>query len=342
MSILQTLRQFVDDLLSPSYYVRHQMARKQVFMLLSLLVGIFTGISMYYYGFSLAVVALGSAGSLLATAVSSILGFTDERSNFAKFIDDKINPPIAVTIKLSENDIERRNWHQARLALIQETLLSIRSSESIPISRLKENLKRLFKLRSYTTMSHTDLDRLETQFNQNYTNFMKNIKTEADWGLPKNTKQLKSLIVEAVFYSDAVLARMEQEMREAKVAVSTENVAKWLKNQEKRYCRDFLYSGVIDLYHSAKSKLRVIKNEENEEQLLLSREKDKGYYEAKTDKYVLRKIYNTFIKDGFYQRYGNKAFRYALLKEDGRFEHWTQRDSKKKRTFEPFPDTRPT
>jgi hypothetical protein len=52
-------------------------------------------------------------------------------------------------------------------------------------------------------------------------------------------------------------------------------------------------------------------------------------------------MYNTFVKHGFYHRYGDKAFMEQLSKDDNRFRLWTQKD-KNKKDFCPMPGTRPT
>lgn len=332
------LAQMIEDLKLPSYYVRHQTARKQAFFFLSLLVGAATGLSMYYYGYVLAKIALGTILSAFATGTTTFMLFTTARDELAKWIDDKINPAIPVEITSNADPLKTAR----RDELIKEIRQT--ASDPIDIAKLKANLKELFELRSYSTMTQDDLSQICQEFNTKYNSLLENIKSAEDWDKPKTIKGIELLLAESVIYNDAVLARMEQDMREAQESVTTENISKRLIKQSTRYCRDFIYSGIIDLYHQFRARTSVTADG------FLNRaagnEHSKKFYEANTFDNTTRKVYNTFVKHGFYQRYGNKAFKEQLLKYppegDSRFEHWTQKDSKKTKAFKAFPDTRPT
>ncbi len=336
--MLNTIKQFINDLRLPSHYVRHQNARKQAFLLLGLLVSVASGMWMYYQAATLVNIVLGTSLSFIATSAMLLLSFTDMREGLAKWWDDKIHPPVSIIIPMPDKDLAKT---QKRQDLITELTKPENKVSANQIKKLKENLQALFALRSYATVSNADLDKLKRQFDAKNENLLKNIKDPNDWEKPKVIAQLNQLIIEAIIYSDTLLACMEKEMREHKNPVSSENVSKMLINQSKRYCRDFMYSGVIDLYHQARSHIHV-----QDEFAYFPTDKrfNNKFYELGTSEYVLRKVYNTFIKHGFYQRYGNKAFNKALTKDDDRFcaDKWTQKDSKKSRTFSPYPGTRPT
>ncbi|MCE3043852.1 hypothetical protein [Legionella sp. 16cNR16C] len=56
------------------------------------------------------------------------------------------------------------------------------------------------------------------------------------------------------------------------------------------------------------------------------------FFNKNTQEYKLRKLYNTFIKYGFYQKYGEEEdgadFRRTLSVADNRYVNWTSIDKK--------------
>jgi hypothetical protein len=273
-------------------------------------------------------------------ANSFLSAFSSARASLAKRLDDFMNPAIPVTLPSVVDPAKLKMRNQ----LIKDLLDPKKTKTDIKnVAKLKKILKEIFALRSHSNTTQKDLDKMIKQFNEKYTAFRKQIKKTADWTKPNIKQELRQLAIEAVLYSDAVLARLEQDLRDAKKPGTTESVSKSLANQSTDYGRNFMYSGIINLYSHARGRTTPMG-----QFVTINIDKKYGakFYEADSHEGFLRKIYNTFIKDGFYQNYGNKAFKEQLLKSmpdgDQRFEHWTHKDSKKTKTFRPFPDTRPT
>ena len=150
-------------------------------------------------------------------------------------------------------------------------------------------------------------------------------------------------MLRSVIFSDQVLAQAEKELRDRNKPISTATVSQLLVNQGKRYPFDFMYLGIIDLYHFTYGKFFIKDNGFlGYPKACPDKAHEAKFYNKGTSENIARKMYNTFVKHGFYQRYGNKAFKEQLLKDDTRFESWTKKDSKKTKKFSGLPDTRPT
>lgn len=331
--LLTGFKQFITDLRTPTMALRHNMAKEAAFVALGLIVGMASGFGMYFFGYTLANAALGALGAAFVTGFIPLMRFTTARAELAAWADDIIDPPVSVTLS-SEVDKDKL---AKRKQLIKEVLDSKNAEPTAEnVAKLKKTLKEIFSLRSHSDMSTTDFKKLTDQFDAKYDALLKSIKSPEDWHKPDTLKQLQSLVVESAIYSDALLAQIEQELREVKKPVSTQNVAKALveRTRNKNDSR-FLYSGIVDLYQLARSRLATGGKGSPK---FPEKEDVSKFYEGSTTEGMLRKVYNTFVKHGFYQNYGNKAFRKEFLKPysqfgDQRFDNWTQVDSKKTKAF---------
>lgn len=345
--MLRILRQFIEDLRQPGYYVRHQMALRSAFLILGLFVGIGTGVGMYAYAFNLMAVALGAIGAFLTTFSSVLLFNATLRQNFTRWVDDIIRPPVAVTVPEPAPSADNALHRGLLVASLNEFSTNIHSLPLVP--PIKNDLKQLFALRSYSQIDDAKLNESFTHYRTQLSDLMHDIHSHADWDKPEVVERLKSLMIIAVTFSDQLLACMESEMRHDNVPVTTANVSQRLIDQSRRYCRDFLYAGIVDLYHRARAKYYVDNIDEHGEGIQHTLPPNSpgidAFYQDGTPQNALRKVYNAFVKHGFYQRYGNKAFDYQLRSTvrgegDQRFANWTQKD--KNKDFRPMPDMRPT
>jgi hypothetical protein len=161
--------------------------------------------------------------------------------------------------------------------------------------------------------------------------------------LLENQTNRRILMIEAILFTDAVLARIEKDIREAGETLTPKNISERLTRQTRRndgtaYFKMFVYGGVIDFYNTLRARVW-------EENGMLNRPngyKGDSFYQADSKDMDVLKLYNTFIKHGFDEKYGGKDFRAKLEVEDKRFVEWTRKDSKKTRDFKPFPTGRPT
>jgi hypothetical protein len=212
------------------------------------------------------------------------------------------------------------------------------------VAKIKANFKELFALRSSANFSHEYLNRLFNAYSTHVKAFMNMIKLQTDWDKPENQVSRRRLMIEAIVFTDAVLARIEKDIREAGLQVTTNEISKRLTNQEFRtegtaYFWYFMYRGVIDFYNVLRQKTHI----ENDRYVSEPGYKGDSFYQVGSEDNAMLKLYNTFIKHGLEKPYGGKEnLRKQLLKDDQRLEHWTRKDSMKTKNFRTFPDTRPT
>ncbi len=254
-------RDLIQGLRLPSYYVLHQEARKTAFLLLGALIGLITGVGMAFSGYALLPIVLGSLTTFLTSIASTYLLFTDYRQKIAKIIDDYRDPPIPVTIPAPEDSPEKI----AECTQIIDTLMKAKndnanvgeSLNSVNIATIKTELKKLFNLRSYNSLSETDFNAQWKAFHDNYEEFQKKIPSENDWSKPEILNECRALAIEAVILSDTLCARLEQSLRNNNKEVTTQNISATLIDQTHEYCRRFIYGAIIDLYHFTRGKMRI-------------------------------------------------------------------------------------
>ncbi|MGD9591610.1 MAG: hypothetical protein AB7V32_03725, partial [Candidatus Berkiella sp.] len=208
-------------------------------------------------------------------------------------------------------------------------------SEPVDIDIIKDHLKNLFELRSYMPLPKDKVEERWQNFEQRYKAFQKTITDEKDWNKIENGIALKELTLDAAILSDMMFAVLEKELREEGKEVTTQTVSQALCDQNKSYNARFLQGAIVDLYNFARGNTHYEPDIDLFMRPNRPSETNQEYYEngIKND---VRKIYNTFIKKGFYQRYGNKAFKKELSTKDSRFEKLVQVDSAKVRYFRAY------
>jgi hypothetical protein len=240
------------------------------------------------------------------------------------------------------NENENKNENDKDNANERETLIAkLLSKPDTDIQSLKKKLKKIFESRESSSITHEELHEQYLHFDKKLKNFLKNIKSEKDWDLPKNQKVRHALMLEAILFTDAVLARVENDIREDDEEVNAKNISKRLTSKENEeeghaYYKYFLYRGAIDFYNILRAK--KFRSDQARNQFA----KYKSFYEKGTKDNDIRKLYNVTIKYGLENAYGgSKALRNALKKDDKILEEWTHKDSKKMKKFIPFPSKRP-
>lgn len=321
-----------DDLALPTDNIRHQNARKKAFIGLSLMVGLVSIIFMPYFGLSL----LNSATSAIAASISTLaftfLAFTPLKHQIRNWIDDIIHPPQPVNIPFQPRDIAKAKQYKE----IVDTLV-LSKSEPISIQLTKDYLKQLFNLRPHMPLSKDQFEAKWEIFQKKLTEFKKDIITEKEWNKIENLTKLKELSIDAVILSDMMFSILESDIRAENNQVTTKSVAHMLADSDKSYHQKFLNGALVELYNFARGSTyttcegRVLMRSKHPSESIPS------FYEPglKND---ARKIYNVFIKHGFYQRYGNKAFKKELAAKDVRFDQLIRKDSKRVRKFKAFAD----
>ncbi|KTD47985.1 hypothetical protein Lqui_2249 [Legionella quinlivanii] len=224
----------------------------------------------------------------------------------------------------------------------------LRANQYDSLTAQKNDLKRLIKLRSsykpedgfYARLVHTS--RLSREF-------WHSINKPECWESPEIIEKARQLVLEHIILSDEILADMEYFIREAGFEPTPFRVAALLDNQDLPFGRTFIYSGIVDFYAYFREKgwTHVVNG------LLINGKPAIGFefaepaqtnllfFNKNSPEYKLRKLYNTFIKYGFYQRYGEENgedFRKALSVADNRYVNWTSID---KKIDKPCPETWP-
>ncbi len=327
--MLTFFRNLKNDLSFPSDDPRFIEARKKALLLLSVGISFITGISMAYLGYSLVSTLLAGVASFALAVGTSFILFTPFRSRVATWIDDIIHPSVEVTIPASSKDAKKTKEYKT----IANDLLS--NGQNInDVNVIKDKLKTLFNLRAHAPITKEKFELKWTAFHEKYIAFRKSILAEKEWNIKENLDTLKQLAIEGVILSDLMFSVMEKEIREEKNPVTTKTIAAKLSNNDFR--NKFIYGLIINLYHTARARLRYNKECEVFLRSNTSCESSPEFYEEPT-KNTVRKLYNTFIKDGFYLRYGNKALRNEFLSKDKTLYDWSIKDSKKTRKFDAYP-----
>lgn len=339
--MLRFVKEFFYGLTNLRLRVAHQTEKKRAFLMLGLLVAAGTGIGMSYYGYVLTKIFLGTTLSFFATIGVTYSLFTDALKHLFRSIDDIINPPRPVTLPYPIADPNKVLEHKALLEEIKAI-----DCEKIDIRVLKEKFKKLFELRSYFDIDDNALDGLFKEYLESYNNLLNNIKNEKSWDEPEILKKLPWLMTKGIIFSEALLARMEAEMREKEQEINTRSISANLINQSNRFCRVFLYAGAIDLYHVVRGRIFYTTMGDSEDTMTLvhypkNLDYQSKFYQKESPENNLRKMYNAFVKHGFYHRYGDKAFMEQLSNDDNRFKLWTEKD-KNIQEFCPMPGKRPT
>lgn len=335
ISFLKTLRR---DLKRPSDDDRHISARKTAFTLLALLLGLGVATSMAMSGSALMSIAYYSLITSISFFASTFLLFTNVRHTLWQWVDDLIiNRPKAVTIPNPNPALLKSKDKEYAKSL--DILNRAKTDPSISIKEIKEELKKIFAFRSFTSLNITQekFDKRYKLFEKDYKHFQTSIASESDWKIIENLVTLKKLAIEAVIISDQLLALLEKDILRDKKEINTANVAEKLTSDKKIYRSKFLSATLIDLYHFARG-VAVWKHSPRKS--ARPTEHLPEFYQEGSKQNEIRKIYNTFIKHGFYLRYGNKAFRNQLNNygEMGEmYSVWTQKDSKKRRKFSAYP-----
>ncbi|WP_133140037.1 hypothetical protein [Legionella genomosp. 1] len=225
----------------------------------------------------------------------------------------------------------------------------LRANQYDSLTAQKNDLKRLIELRSsyqpddgfYARLVHTS--RLSREF-------WHSINKPECWENPEIIERARQLVLENIILSDEILADMEYFIREAGFEPTPFHVAALLDNQGLPFGRTFIYSGIVDFYAYFREKpwTHVVNG------LLINGKPATGFefaepaqtnslfFNKNTQEYKLRKLYNTFIKYGFYQKYGEEEegadFRRTLSVADNRYVNWTSID---KKINKPCPETWP-
>ncbi|RAP37849.1 hypothetical protein B1207_02335 [Legionella quinlivanii] len=225
----------------------------------------------------------------------------------------------------------------------------LRANQYDSLTAQKNDLKRLIELRSsykpdagfYARLVHTS--RLSREF-------WHSISKPECWENPEIIEKARQLVLENIILSDEILADMEYFIRDAGFEPTPLHVAALLDNQNLPFGRTFIYSGIVDFYAYFREKgwSGVIGG------LLINGKPARGFkfaepaqtnslfFNKNTQEYKLRKLYNTFIKYGFYQKYGEEEegadFRRTLSVADNRYVNWTSID---KKINKPCPETWP-
>lgn len=337
ISFFKTLRR---DLKRPSDDDRHILARKKAFAIGATALGLLVATSMAVSGYAFMSIAYYSLMTFTGFFATTFLLFTNVRNIIGQWIDDHIiNPPRPITLpNPNRRELGSKTTQYNESVNI---LKRAKTDTSITIGQIKAELKKIFALRSFTSLSMTQdkFDKLWQSFEKDYKKFKTNITNESDWKKQENLITLKKLAIDAVILTDQLFALLESDIRNDKKDVGTETVAQKLNDQSKIYRRIFLNNALIDLYHFARGiavyqHTLTIKSEHSTEYL-------PEFYQETTKQNDIRKIYNTFIKHGFYLQYGTKAFREQLNNYGNVCNLWTQKDSKKKRKFSVYPSSRP-
>ena len=324
-------REIFEDLARSKDDPRHLKARKKAFTALALGIGLICAVGMPLMGYTLVGTLLGTLISMGSTVALTFTLFTPTRQRIVKWIDDIIHPPVPVIIAPPDADNSKAIQYKEIVAN-----LVLAKTEKVDIKIIKDNLKKLFNLRSYMPLSNESFESRWKLFEEKYLAFQKKIMTDKEWIKIENITELKELTIDATILSDMMFAVLENDIRAQGQQVTTKTVANALTDQSKTYYRKFLDGALVGLYNFARGNTHY-----STEGLLIrpiqSPESSPDYYQPglKND---VRKIYNAFIKQGFYQRYGNKAFAQELATKDPRFEILVRKDSKKTRKFKAFAD----
>ena len=308
-------------------------AKKTALVLLSLMLSLSLSIGLVFTGTALLTTFVATMSSFVLTMSASLLFFTNFKKDITNWIDDHItNPPRSITIvPVQANPDKVKELKEAidNLALAKE-------QPDIDIHIIKNTLKQIFNLRSYHALTDAEFEEKVKLFKEQFDGFKQNIAQESDWKIKSNITALKRLTLDAVILSDALMAKIEQDIKNENQPVSTNQVAAKLTDANKGYADTFLYSALIGLYHFARGHAYYANSLMHRSDFYT--ETLPEFYQAGSIQNDVRKIYNTFIKHGFDNRYGGKAFRQKLHDTpDDSIEQSTRKDSKKTRKFNAHP-----
>lgn len=233
--------------------------------------------------------------------------------------------------------------HSERNKERADIIARLRAGKYVNFADQRRDLKRLFELRPYFEPSETDENR-KMLFAHEMSEFWHGIDKSECWQDPAVMAKARSLMIEAILISDMILADMERFLRQAGEEPTANNMACLLANQDFSFCRSFIYSGVIDFYPQLREKgfLKLISGMLMNDQPEYSHHKaprdetDVQFFAEGSPENVMRKLYNTFIKQGFNRRYGKEEngsndFQARLDGLDHRFTIWSTQDSKVQR-----------
>lgn len=226
------------------------------------------------------------------------------------------------------------------IQLRQVVIARLRANEYDSTKALKQDLKQLFALRRYfepNTAHYAHCALVSSQIST----FLRGLTEPECWNDPATIKQARRLIIESILLTDSVLADMECFLRQAGKEPTALLMAQLLTDQSYQFCRNFIYTGIIELYPSLREKTWLekipyvtVNGKSCYNHFVADRaETNALFFNHETPENVMRKLYNTFIKDGFYQRYGIETngendYRDYLRILDTRFGTWSTPDKK--------------
>ncbi len=290
-----------------------------------------TAYSLFTAGFSLLATVAGSFGIVSLSMATAFRLFPDFRAHVFKAVDDLIHPPVPVILPETVASVDKT----AELKGALHSLENLKNEGDI--KDIKSALKKVFELRSYNNAMATEEYELRWEALKDKVENLSKDSNEIKQN-PEKLKEWHTLVLETAILDDALLARLEHSLKEQNEPVSTENVSRLLVDQSKPYAFRFINDSLSSIYLSLRNASSISHGFDATGPIQrLTFPQDEAFYQKGNLLNDARKIYNCFMKHGFYQRYGNKAFKYQLLSShpngDQRFELYTQKDSKKNRGF---------
>lgn len=251
------------------------------------------------------------------------------------------------------SSLEMENPQTARAQVIERLL-----EDAYPtFEDQQSDLLKLFALRRYYQpdgLSHQRINQVETEIR----NFWLSMDKRENWEKPEVLALTRKLLIKSLLVTDEILASLEyfftsnHYLNDPNDKLSSYLVSLLLANQQRRYCRPFAYQGIIDFYPLIREKSIFIpddiaKNDNGiphyKHNRCTAESFDSAFLKQDSMQHYFRKIYNTFIKYGFNEYYGDshdkgEGFRDMLGYCEYRFLPWTALDQVKpaKLAFNPL------
>lgn len=311
---------------SYDYHTRRQFSRAVICIGAAGLLGSGVGLGLLAMNTSAAIAGLSGLATSIITGMGALYQFT-------RYLHPAMKYQTATVIESFSKD--KAKEHSAILQRLNK-------AKNADIKEIKADLKALFNLRSHYKISDKEFSKMGDTIFKRFDTLARTITKSSDWELPDVKKQLKDIAISEVLYSHALLAHLENDMKKSKESITPENISGRLTlqgmagrlmrdNSSKKYRlynNQFMGNGIIAFYHTLRSRSWFANDQ------LLSPPSDtpkaiKAAHTKGSELNECRQIYNTFVKHGFYARYGNKKLRDQLDRDDSRHEKFTRRESKK-------------